>query len=123
MNQIELPPECWLLIIEKIDYYQTMINLSRVSKLLYSLIPDESWLIKVDNNSFNSSNRRTHYSYLLGTNIKHGKLKSYLDNKKIISNRFINGKLEGTSKYWYPNGNLSGEKNMDQLKDGLKMEY
>jgi len=118
MNQLELPTECWLLIIEQINYYQTMINLSRVSKLLYSLIPDERWIIKdpnvrewcikgIDNNIHYIKGKDS--NYLLGTFNLHGKLKSYNGDKKINSDRFINGNLEGKNKSWYTNGNRQWE--------------
>jgi len=97
MDEIELPPECWMLIIQNIGDYRSMIYLSWVSKLLYSLIPNELWLIKANDQ----------YYYLLGTNNKHGKYKKYHSNgKKESSNRFINGKLGGRNKKWYKNGNL-----------------
>jgi len=106
MDEIEIPAECWLLIMDQIDYYQTMINLSRVSKLFYFLIPDKLWIIKENK-----------CSYLLGTRIPHGKHKLYKDGRKAIVKRYINGKLEGMSKCWYPNGNVRWEVMYKQNKE------
>ena len=94
-----------------------MINLSRVSKLLYCLISDERWLIKgkgdsderriikgVDNCCYFLAEKDGHY--LLGTEKLHGKLKSYNSDGRINSDRFIKNQLEGISKCLYQNGNL-----------------
>jgi len=41
----------------------------------------------------------------MGTQNKHGKYTLYKSGRITNVDRFVNGKLEGTNKSWYPNGN------------------